>query len=548
MGRIRVLNDEIINQIAAGEVIEHPASVVKELVENSLDAGSSRIQISVTRGGLDEIVVSDNGHGMSREDAELAFKRHATSKISRFTDLLSLRTLGFRGEALPSIASVAKIRLVTREKGEIKGHQLTVNEGQMEEIKSVGAPVGTTLFVTKLFANVPVRYKYLRSPSQEFREIRSILEGLALSRPEVAFELSHNQRDAFSTPGTASLRDVIFALYGREMAREIVKVQPKELNYVKVSGFAGKPQLSRKSRRYQSFFVNGRSVRNPELNKALQEAYAGLIGPQRYPVAFLFIEINPVHIDVNIHPTKKLVRFSREKIVTEAITKVVKDTLQGVDKIPEVKMARKGPDMKESSGDWNKKPGKKSWEETRFSFGEDSTSRLKPDYGKIISSNEMAEDNAGNELVREMNTGNDKTMKITSPRIIGQFLNCYILLQQSDQLWIVDQHTAHERVNYERILAEYNNKRTIPGQDLLIPLNIHLTEEEIGIVQDNMADFTRIGFLLEDFGGKNVLIRTCPALKGLSSKELFLDIVDLLREGRGDLSPGQYIDEAITLI
>lgn len=574
MSKIKVLDENIINQIAAGEVIENPASVVKELVENSLDAGAKRITISVVKGGLEEIVVRDNGEGMSREDALLAFKRHATSKISSFSDLLSLRTLGFRGEALPSIASISTMVVTTREPRAIKGHRLNIEKGEVLSVKPVGAAPGTTIKVENLFKNVPARLKYLRDPGHEFREIRSIIERLALSRSDVSFELIHNQKTIFTTPGTSNLRDTILAIYGKDMAREMVRVEPKEYNYVTISGFIGKPQLTRKSRRFQSFYVNERTVFNPELNMALKRAYDQLIARGRFPVGVLFIEINPVHIDVNIHPTKRLVKFSREQIVTDAVTRAVQETLQGIDKIPEIKIRSGATDAFGDRGTDYFQKASNSHDNKTFQKEKLPFSQIDKRQGEVNTKGEIDgkplfyhDDNpvgffdsnnqkrstaypsevTGDSTVCEDGPPDRETFS-GLPVIIGQFLNCYILVQINDELWLVDQHTAHERINYERIIKEYQNSKSIPCQELLIPLNIQLSPGEMDIIEENRNILVQLGFIFEEFGARNILIRSYPQLEGLSGKELFYDIIDLLTVGKRQFAVSDFIDEVITLI
>lgn len=331
--KIIVLEEKVANQIAAGEVIERPASIVKELVENSIDAGSTRIQVEISEGGRSSIRVLDNGEGISRADVATAFERHATSKIREAVDLFSIRTLGFRGEALPSIASVSKVTLQTRTADEPVGTLLKIEGGEIIDRRDVGLAVGTDFLVEDLFFNTPARLKYLKTTTTELGQISDLFNRIAVAAPEIAMSLSHNGRSVCRTPGTGRLLDVIYSIYGRELVDNLLEVQYEE-DYISVTGYVSRPVVYRSSRKHQSYYVNGRYVRSILLSHAVSAAYDNLMPENRNPVVFLFVKINPVHVDVNVHPTKSEIKFSRPEMVADVVTRGIRKTLLAHDLLP----------------------------------------------------------------------------------------------------------------------------------------------------------------------------------------------------------------------
>lgn len=338
--QIKKLPQEVVSKIAAGEVIERPASVVKELVENSIDADSDKIEIKVNNGGKDLIQVIDTGYGMTREDAELALERHATSKITEANDLFSIRSLGFRGEALPSIAAISRLTMKTRTEDKLGGTLVKINGGEIKKIEDAGCPIGTNIIVKDLFYNTPVRYKYLKTSATEIRRISDIVNRLALAYPEITFKLSHNQKKVLETPGNGNLMDTILSVYGKEVAKSMIAVDYED-KYMQVSGYVSKPNISRASKKHQSFFINRRYIKSRALSEAISKAYHTLLAKGRHPIAILTIKLNPVLVDVNVHPTKMEVNFSREKEVASVLQNGVKEALSNADLIPEVKLNSK---------------------------------------------------------------------------------------------------------------------------------------------------------------------------------------------------------------
>lgn len=331
--KIRVLDEVIANQIAAGEVIERPASVVKELVENSIDAGSSRIQVEIIDGGRTSIRILDNGEGIPKVDVVTAFERHATSKISDASDLFAIRTLGFRGEALGSIAAISKVNIRTRTEDELTGTQIRIEGGEIKDQRDVGMAVGTDFVVEDLFYNTPARYKYMKTVNTEMGQISDLFNRIAVAEPQISMSLAHNGRLINRTPGTGRLLDTLLSLFGRELVEDLVEVDYED-SYIKVWGFATKPTTYRSSRKHQSFYVNGRFVRSNLLSRGVRDAYANLLPQNRHPIVFLFIKINAIHVDVNVHPAKMEIKFSRPEMVVDVVTKGIRQALKDGEYLP----------------------------------------------------------------------------------------------------------------------------------------------------------------------------------------------------------------------
>ncbi|SDC26873.1 DNA mismatch repair protein MutL [Candidatus Frackibacter sp. WG11] len=607
--RIQLLSDEVINKIAAGEVIERPASVVKELVENSIDANSTEIEVHIDNGGKDLIQVIDNGQGMVRDDARLALERHATSKITEANDLFSIRTLGFRGEALPSIAAVSRMEIKTRTKEELGGTILKVEGGQIKQVKDIGCSVGTNIIVKDLFYNTPVRYKYLKTAATEISRISDIINRLALAYPEISFKLTHNQKKILESPGNDNLLDCILSIYGREIAKSMIKVNYED-KYMKISGYVSKPNINRASRKHQSFFINRRYIKSKVLSEAIGEAYHTLLAKGRHQIVILTIKLNPILIDVNVHPTKMEVNFSREKEVYNVVKDGVKEALQNTDLAPQVKLnARKGSEQfnknktkktnkeskkRQSSKEKlsNKRQPKDEQQRLNLTTGEKATNRrnktnkslsrkkeetksnqqikIQPKEAKKESKQNDNKDHIEEErkeqvrdkITQEKNdkehNNHNKNINIREeseeydavPTLfpLGQVHKTYIVAQDEDGFYIIDQHAAHERILYNQILENFEST-TVQSQPLLIPLQLELTRPEIEILKEHQDNLEKLGFDIEHFGGQTYLVRAVPyLLHQLNTKEVTLDIIDNLLEKGSVKEPTKIIEDLIILI
>jgi DNA mismatch repair protein MutL len=528
--KVKILSEEVISKIAAGEVIDRPASVVKELVENSIDAGSSEIEVRVENGGKDLIQVIDNGEGMSREDVKLALERHATSKIDEANDIFSIRSLGFRGEALPSIAAVSRMKIKTRTEDNLGGTLIKISGSEIKDIKDVGCPVGTNIIIKDLFYNTPVRYKYLKTTSTEMSKISDIINRLALAYPEISFKLSHNQRKSLESPGNAKLRDCILSVYGKEVAKNIIKVDYED-KYMKVKGYVSKPNINRSSRKHQSFFINRRYIKSKTLSEAISEAYHTLLPKNRNPIVVLMIKLNPILVDVNVHPTKLEVNFSREREVFEVVRDGVKEALRGSDLTPEANLSsRKKTTTRKKKKNFKNETESKQQEKLNLTENinnipksklKESKPKRNKDKEKInhkevnkekrneIDNKEINEvDKKKNIEVKEAALGYESTYEsnqsekpLTTLFPMGQVHNTYIIARGEDGFYIIDQHAAHERIIYERLLKKFKNTE-VNSQPLLIPLKLELTQPEIEIIEENRESMENLGFEIEHFGGQ----------------------------------------------
>ncbi|MCK8827788.1 DNA mismatch repair endonuclease MutL [Natroniella acetigena] len=547
MGKIELLSEEVANKIAAGEVIERPASVVKELVENSIDAGSTRIKVKVEDGGKKLIQVLDNGEGMVAEDAKLAFERHATSKVKEANDLFALRTLGFRGEALSSIAAVSRLKLTTKREDSLSGIKLRLVGGEIEKEESCGCQVGTNILVKDLFFNTPVRYKYLRQTSTEIGHISDIINRLSLAYPAISFRLEHNGRQILETTGNGNLLDVIFNIYGREAAKDMLEVDYQQ-DYMELTGFIAKPTTTRSSRKHQSYFVNDRFIKSGLMSKAVEEAYHTLLTINRHPIVVLKLKLNPILVDVNVHPTKLEAKFSRGnivyKVVKEAVTKAIKNS----DLIPKIELEEKSKQKDEvkkgsKKQDYQQKnlnltTGSKQTEKKKKN---ESKSKQMPKYtqqtkqdSKEVRAKKIerlfggVEDSKVDQVQEESRQYNEEDLSLVP---IGQIHQSYIIAQGLDGMYIIDQHAAHERVIYQQLLQKYKEEQ-VKIQELLLPLKLDLTHQEAQLLAEKEEQLANCGFLLEEFGGNSYLIQGVPVqLYKLDDQELILDtIYKLIKE------------------
>ncbi|MGE5561263.1 MAG: DNA mismatch repair endonuclease MutL [Chloroflexota bacterium] len=532
MPAIQLLDAHTANQIAAGEVVERPASVVKELVENALDAGASRIVVEVEDGGRKLIRVSDNGCGIPAEQLRLAFARHATSKLRTIDDLASLTTLGFRGEALPSIASVSRLSMVTRVASALGGASIAFAGGSLESQTDAAAPVGTTVAVRDLFYNTPAREKFLKSAASELARIVDVVSAQALAHPHTAFRLTSSGRELLATAGDGDLPAVVAAVLGNDVA-DCLRPLDYSADGLTIGGYAVSPQVSRSNRGGQFLFVNGRPIRSPLLGHALAEACRDLLPQGRHPLAVIFISVPPAEVDVNVHPAKAEVRFADERRAHAAVYAAVRAALSGggltgygnagqmqiavagglTDRPRTDSNSRVGDS---SRGEWSPRPA----EQPFFSYLD--RVRERPDAADHAPAGDLA---AGGEPVRN-------SLAALVP--LGQVRQTYIVAEGSDGLYVIDQHAAHERVLFERFLqpaATYS-------QALLIPLTIDLTPAELALIGELEQPLRELGFDLEPFGGGAIVIRSVPAgVAAEFGRATFTDLLAELAAGAEGNSP-----------
>ncbi len=513
-GKIKVLSDKVISQIAAGEVIERPASVVKELLENSIDAKASQIRILIEDGGKKGITVIDDGEGMEKEDCECAFFRHSTSKIATLRDLESITSLGFRGEALASIAAVSKatLRSKPRNTKAKAGCEICIEGGKIRHIRDAAVKEGTTIIVKDIFYNTPARRKYLKSQRVELAKITDIVTRQALIHPEIYFKLEHNGTEIINTPKASNDVDNIAFIYGKEIARNMLKLEYEDHD-VKIKGTISKPGQTRKSSWYISVFVNKRYITSKLLNSAILEGYHNLIMKNRYPVAVISMEISPRKIDVNVHPSKLEIRFEDEKKVYDSFVAAIKNALETQSLVPQVDSVKL------------ESPGIESFALSKLEEG----AALK-EMSPVIEAQRQVnidEFHKGLELdIYPEPSFDEKTTHLPKMTLIGQILNTYIIAQSGENILIIDQHAASERVLFER-LAQIQEEDTKKRQELLSPLTVELTPKQKEFVVKNNDILESLGFRMEPFGGNTYQIRAVPVVFSASeSEKIVYDIID----------------------
>ncbi|MFP4001061.1 MAG: DNA mismatch repair endonuclease MutL [Thermoplasmata archaeon] len=495
MSRIKILSENTVNQIAAGEVIERPASVVKELVENSLDAGADEISVEVEDGGKKRIKVKDNGHGMTREEIELAFKKHATSKIEDIEDLNDLSSLGFRGEALPSIAAVSQVTALTKTEDQLEGTRIELEGGEIENIEETGCAVGTSIEVRDLFFNTPARKKYLKKTNTELSHVSEVVTRNAIANPEVEFSLMHNGKELTFVPKSSSMLENIKSIYGVEVAKRMVEVE-KELEDFSMKGYVSKPEITRSNRKHIFTYVNSRYVKNNVLKDGIVDGFGTLLKKGRYPLAFLDIKIDPSKIDVNVHPTKTKIRFLEAGKIRERIAEGINDALLEEDLIPEKSGESTAEDGIERSAD------EEASEEERGSKGKQS--RL-----------EMEEE------------GEVKESKLSHMNVVGILKDSYIIVETPSGMAVVDQHAAHERINYEDIKDRV--KEDMDSQKLVSPKTVELNPKESALLRANEELLENLGFEIDHFGKTTFRIRGLPVIFGeVQEKEILHSVLEEL--------------------
>ena len=541
MNKIHLLDEKTINKISAGEVVERPASIVKELIENSIDAGSKNITVEILEGGIPYIKVSDDGCGMNEIDAILAFERHATSKIKSDNDLYSIGTLGFRGEALASIAAVSHVTLQTKEEGALFGTKVVVEGGKVVEKTTCGCAKGCSIEVRDVFFNTPARRKFLKRPSTESMYITDVVTKLCLSHPEVSFKYVKDRKLQFITSGNGNIEDVILRLFGNEVYSSLMSAS-FESEDLKLKILAGKNSLNYSNRNMQFFYVNGRYVKNKTLSAAVDEAFKTYIPVNRYPAVFLYMEIDPRQIDVNIHPSKLEIKFSDERRIFEAVYKTIKDSLHKYNLIPEVKIEEKKnifeietPTISAEQTKLYFTSSDKEVEKEKKKFDNEFKGKnvfLKDNVLKENSKNSSLDNHLAvyeeYEHEKEEINKNDLAKKISDIRIVGTLFSTYIIVEKEDVFYIIDQHAAHERILYEKFTSQYEKIQT---RQVTFPIVVELQPGDLELVQQEKKLLNKLGYTFEEFGNNSIILREVPVILGQpEARQLFIEIVEKLRD------------------
>ncbi|WP_352417888.1 DNA mismatch repair endonuclease MutL [Proteiniborus sp.] len=540
---IRLLDHNTINKIAAGEVIERPASVIKELIENSIDAMSSFITIEIESGGKKYIRVTDNGTGINPDNIELAFLRHSTSKITNVEDLQSLSTLGFRGEALASIASVSQLELITRTKETISGLHLFINGGQIVKKNEVGCPIGTTIILKNLFYNVPVRQKFLKSDTVESSYISDIIYKLALGNPGLKLKYIKDNKVILNTPGKHDIRSTVYSLLGKEFVNSMFDIIYSG-DDIKIRGLISNTSFTRGNRNHQYTYVNGRYIKNECITEIIEYLYKSLIPTNRFPVYVIYIDIKPGLIDVNVHPTKTEIRFSDNEAIKKALSIAISSAFSNNNLIPEITI----PSVKHKDMITTQK--QESFLDNAFNsdyenlITNDNSSKIDLEY-EISFKNKNSENNFDvNDIIRILDYSVNESDNISYEKeteikknpipdlhIIGNLFDTYIFAEDrmEKELYIIDQHAAHERIMYEKIKFQLESDE-VYMQQLIVPQIVDVSHSEAQLVKENMSLFKNIGFDIEEFGTNSIVIRSVPLVFGTpDAKILFLDILDNLK-------------------
>lgn len=605
MPEIQLLDQATINQIAAGEVIDRPSSVVKELLENAIDAKATAITVEIKDGGISFIRITDNGCGIEKDQVRKAFLRHATSKLHTIDDLLNIGSLGFRGEALSSIAAIAQVELISKPPEAMLGISYQIEDGEEKSLTQIGAPDGTTILVRNLFYHVPARKKFLKTAATEGNYINQLMENMAMLRPDISMRFINGGQNKLYTSGNGRLKDLIYTIYGREISSNVLEIN-YECPLFAVTGYIGKPIISRGNRTFENYYINGRFVKSRLIAAAIEQAYKPFMMQHRYPFTVLHIKIKPELIDVNVHPAKMEVRFQQENEIYELLAGAIENTLRGKEFIPDVSDDGKAekkvqekqklpepfeqrrlqamkeiipPPPAEHKTQNEQKPSAehKTQSEQKLPRNEEQPkvpSKLsepvceyKAEKKQTIKDSDSKWESASgihkrigqdvSQTVNQMPTQPEQKLEkpeqqtlFTEPllsekarihhRLIGQLFDTYWLIQYGNQLYIMDQHAAHEKVNYERLMEAYRKKERIT-QFVSPPMVISLTRAEEAILEEFKSEFERIGFTIEPYGGREYAISEIPAnLYGINEKELFLEMLSDL-EDRGSMQPSELI-------
>ena len=552
MPNIAILNQETIDKIAAGEVVERPCSVVKELVENAIDAGSTAITVEIKEGGISFIRITDNGCGIERDQVAVAFYRHSTSKIRSAEDLLTVKSLGFRGEALSSISAVARVELITKTYDELTGTRYVIEGSKELSNEEIGAPDGTTFIVKDLFYNVPARRKFLKTAQTEGSYISDMVEKLALSHPDISFKFINNNQTKLHTSGNGNRKDIIYHIFGREISSSLLEVK-HECEYFKVEGFIGKPVITRGNRNYENYFINGRYVKSNILSRAIEEAYKSFLMQHQYPFTVLYFTFFS-ELDVNVHPTKMELRFDNNNEIYVELCDTIYAILSRKEMIPEVPVDST-PAPKKIVHEY-KEPIPEPFEKRRINevraaesksvYGQSVTSAVK-DYSAIETAAKTPETSTAYEPAQVV-TGTqqtlgdyDKVFLTESSKkqfsIIGQLFKTYWLIEFEDKLYIIDQHAAHEKVLYEKTMARLANK-DFTSQRISPPIVMTLDARESEMLEKYRPQIEQFGYEVEHFGGKEYMISAIPDnLFNIDMKDLFIEMLDDFSNATGRQTP-----------
>lgn len=552
MPNIAILNQETIDKIAAGEVVERPCSVVKELVENAIDAGSTAITVEIKEGGISFIRITDNGCGIEREQVAVAFYRHSTSKIRSAEDLLTVKSLGFRGEALSSISAVARVELITKTYDELTGTRYVIEGSKELSNEEIGAPDGTTFIVKDLFYNVPARRKFLKTAQTEGSYISDMVEKLALSHPDISFKFINNNQTKLHTSGNGNRKDIIYHIFGREISSSLLEVK-HECEYFKVEGFIGKPVITRGNRNYENYFINGRYVKSNILSRAIEEAYKSFLMQHQYPFTVLYFTFFS-ELDVNVHPTKMELRFDNNNEIYVELCDTIYAILSHKEMIPEVPVDST-PAPKKIVHEY-KEPIPEPFEkrrinevraaESRSVYGQSVTSTVK-NYSATEPASKAPETSTAYEPAQVV-TGTqqtlgdyDKVFLTESSKkqfsIIGQLFKTYWLIEFEDKLYIIDQHAAHEKVLYEKTMARLANK-DFTSQRISPPIVMTLDARECEMLEKYRPQIEQFGYEVEHFGGKEYMISAIPDnLFNIDMKDLFIEMLDDFSNATGRQTP-----------
>lgn len=543
MARIRIMSDALASQVAAGEVVERPASVVKELLENSIDAGAKSIEVRAERGGLALMRITDDGSGMRRDDALLCVERHATSKIRTKEDLAAISTLGFRGEALPSIASVSKFRLRTREPDALSGTELVIHGGKMLSVADAGGPPGTEIEVRSLFYNLPARRKFVRSESTEYGHLEQVIRLQAVAHPEIRFAFVHGERVVFHLPATSDRRERIRGLAGADLAGRLLEIPLRREHSVTVSGYIGPPGMGRADRRYLNVFLNGRPVEAPVLTYAVREGYHTALMKGQYPVTFLFLELDPGAVDVNVHPAKREVRFHDASSVREAVIEAIADTLRRQMTRPVSGVGMADIETREKHREVPVEPVPPVAQDLPLEIapgpavsvrGEDSLREsrwmpaARPARVDLPDAPPPAESGSPDAARPAAPMEPSSRPRAEDFRYMGVLGKLYVLLESREGLVLMDQHAAHERVLFEEMRRRLESEG-VPSQRLLVPLTVELEPRDIDLLSRHLPVLHRLGVGAEPFGGNTLKIDSLPAfLKCSDPTEFLLAIIEEL--------------------
>ncbi len=618
MGRIAVLDQQTIDRIAAGEVVERPASVVKELVENAVDAGASQVTVEIREGGIGYIRITDNGSGIEKEDIPLAFLRHSTSKIRSAEDLTGVTSLGFRGEALSSISAVSMVELITKTRTELLGSRCCLEGGIKKSLEETGAPDGTTFIIRNLFYNTPARKKFLKTEMSEAAAVHELMTRLALSHPEISFKVFIHNQMKLQTAGNGSLKDVIYHIYGRDIAMRLLPVDRKE-GPLHLTGFIGKPEISRGNRNYENYFVNGRYVKSRIIARGIEDGYKTFMMQHRYPFVCLNFHMDGTMLDVNVHPAKMELRFSRQNLVYDMVQRTVKEALSGKELIPEVTIGKETkepasiqdrkaavslqaavqepvslmeePDQKPvlpvRKPDQNpvspvqepnrkplspvrepeqelpepvKEPDAPADQDLAYFMAEmkkrveerhrREQQMLKEDNGYQAEPETARTETAAEAVPEQLSLFDGKLLSkeaVIRHEIIGQLFGTYWLVQYGDRLYIIDQHAAHEKVLYERLMKDLR-EQTFQSQLLSPPIVLNLSMQEEQLFIKYRQNFADMGFEIEEFGDRAYAVRAVPSnLPGIARHEILLDLLDSLSEISPNISSDTLLDKMASM-